>query len=125
MYESPETKVLGATVASVTHDRNAIVITTDKGRLVMSAEGDCCSTSWFESVDVDNVAGATVTAFESAAGPALTPEEERGHDCLKNYFGMVTTSKGRILWEMRNSSNGYYGGYITYQWTPACLLENP
>lgn len=78
---------------------------------VFCADGDCCSTSWFESVtNQENLAG------EKIIGMVEKPEtEDEGaingdDDCVKVYGYTLITAKGHIDVEFRNSSNGYYGG---------------
>jgi hypothetical protein len=36
------------------------------------------------------------------------------HDCLQVYGLKVTTNKGEIVIDYRNSSNGYYGGNLSW-----------
>ena len=62
-------------------------------------EGDCCSNSWIEHLELPNdVAGATLLSVDEG-GPITQDHPE--HD-----------DGGEIVLEYRNSSNGYYGGYL-------------
>lgn len=110
--------VIGSVVLDVTHTKDVITIVTDRGTLTMTAYGDCCSESWFESVDVDPSAiGGSLTEYEeSFEGEKEPAADEWAY--VKTYFGTLKTSTGRITYELRNSSNGYYGGYTECRWLP-------
>lgn len=78
------------------------------------AEGQCCSTSWFESVSgIENILGQKVLKTE--AKPEVEPNrhEEDAEKYIKIYGFCLSTEKGYFDIEMRNSSNGYYGGSIS------------
>lgn len=73
-------------------------------------EGDCCSHSWIEHLEMpDTVAGATLTAVEDSD---YTEVPDPDHECLKVYRVTFQTTLGSVTLEFRNSSNGYYGGYL-------------
>lgn len=84
------------------------------------AEGDCCSSSWIEHLEApDNIHGATIThVMEFSEGEitddslTMDPLTRSNHECLKAYQTVVSTTKGDISIEYRNSSNGYYGGSL-------------
>jgi hypothetical protein len=73
-------------------------------------EGDCCSSSWIEHLEMPNdIAGATLLEVEDVgAGEIDSPD----HECLQVYNTRFKTDRGEIVLEYRNSSNGYYGGYL-------------
>jgi len=91
--------------------------------LLLECEGDClCSYSFIEQVS--NPEAARMARFhdwvEAEIGPddlGLTPDQreakERGE--LKFYFYRLLTDKGETTIEMRNESNGYYGGTLYYK----------
>lgn len=87
----------------------------------LGTEGDCCSHSWIEHIG--NPEACHMAHFESwrevsidPSPDSLSEEQKREFDNgeLKFYFFALGTSKGETLIEMRNSSNGYYGGWIKY-----------
>lgn len=87
-------------------------ITEDKKKYEYSCEGDCCSYSWFESLDgKDNLIGEVILEVidKEENKPSESNEE---HECLQFYGFTFKTVKGYCDLEMRNSSNGYYGGSI-------------
>lgn len=101
---------IGAQLLSVTVDpgREMFELVTSRGTLRAQSEGDCCSHSWFESVDIDGI-GGVITKFEETGGVEVPSAD---HECLQTYFGTVYTTTGRLCYELRNSSNGYYGGSV-------------
>lgn len=81
--------------------------------LKYSADGDCCSSSWFENVDVPSV--GKIKVFEVLKREM--PQDSwglSGHECLAFYGWSLVTDKGYLDIEMRNSSNGYYGGSVCF-----------
>ena len=91
-----------------------------------AVEGDCCSSSWIEHLELpcDDVAGLEIIGIyedgttdltdDEAANPLIKSGtyEHREHECLVHYQTAFRTAKGDIVLEYRNSSNGYYGGYL-------------
>lgn len=76
--------------------------------MTYTAYGDCCSNSWIEHLD--NVpSDFTVIDTEEKE---VEEEASKEHECLKKYFYEIKTDKGSFTIEMRNSSNGYYGGWL-------------
>lgn len=113
-YDLPP-KFIGAKLLDVKADHDTITLTTDRGILIATADGECCSSSWFESVDIDGIGGELTEFDESTeAPPGFEDPPEEDYECIKVYFGTIKTTKGRITYEMRNSSNGYYGGSIVW-----------
>lgn len=125
-------RMKGRAIAAVHLDKSKDRITfqfADGGSQVFGVEGDCCSHSWIEHLEMPpNVTGATVTAIEEggtvdatdddALNPRRPPYYEgdvtrREHECLKVYNTTFRTDRGDIVLEFRNSSNGYYGGSLT------------
>lgn len=76
------------------------------------AEGDCCSESWFNHfAGVDLVRGHTVTQ--------IIEREETEADGTRQEYDTVygwtlVTDAGYADLELRNSNNGYYGGWVTF-----------
>ena len=92
-------------------------------------KGDCCSHSWIEHLEMpDDVRGAVIQSVDD--GGEVEPwdghvcverqydddykvtEEGCGHDSLAVYNTRFRTNKGDVVFEYRNDSNGYYGGYL-------------
>jgi hypothetical protein len=84
---------------------------------VYSSEGDCCSQSWIEHITVpSDIVGATITGKTEPELPAhdgTLPGPHPDHEELAIYHTAWQTTRGEIIAEYRNSSNGYYGGWMT------------
>jgi hypothetical protein len=110
-------------------DKSTITFTFENGtEAVFRAEGDCCSSSWIEHLDVppDAIGEKLIGIADGGAVPwdghECTPRKEDadgyaygnecGHDSLSVYNTRFRTAKGDIVLEYRNDSNGYYGGYL-------------
>lgn len=88
----------------------------DSSPVLLSAYGDCCSLSWFEHINgTIFLEGAVIQSVEGVymshkdAGPDQDKDE---CNYIKVYGYKIRTDKGIFEIEMRNSSNGYYGGNI-------------
>lgn len=82
-------------------------------RLSYVTEGDCCSYSWIEHFsNSEYLAGSKVLGVQEIDVPGVV--EHPDHECLQCY-GVKVVLEGRPAFEFeyRNSSNGYYGGYIS------------
>lgn len=90
--------------------KDLLIFTLEDGRRVFaSATGDCCSTSWFENVEgLECLLGQKI--IEAAERAMPEPRDDEEHDHLQFYGWTLVTCRGRFDIEMRNASNGYYGG---------------
>lgn len=82
---------------------------------VYRAEGDCCSESWVADIlGVEALRGGTVASVEdSPLEEDYDLEDGRcRRECDKVYGYRLVTDKGRADIIFRNSSNGYYGGWL-------------
>lgn len=112
MYgDNPLEKLVGKKVVALFRNdsKDRLRFALDDGTSVHCyTDGDCCSSSWIEHIEgVANLIGATVRAAED--GPEV-PSENDGE--LKFYNFRIVTERGFCNLEMRNSSNGYYGGSL-------------
>ena len=109
------TKMLNRTLKSVTlsDDKEVIeFIFLDNDVFRFRVEGDCCSQSWIEHLTIsDDIDGAVLLSVEQSEG-VETPSKEEYSECLQVYNTRFRTTRGDIILEYRNESNGYYGGYI-------------
>lgn len=109
--------------------------------VIYDAEGDCCSRSWIEHVEMpDSVVGRKIVGYDEPDLPThdghecdptvdvnpagwslkkLVGEERyreeycKGHDVLKVYHTRLFLDNGEsVTIEYRNDSNGYYGGTL-------------
>jgi hypothetical protein len=74
---------------------------------------DCCSSSWIEHCETpsDDMSGARIYFAEDGGVVDSESEGEYG-EVVQVYRTTFETSKGTIVLEYRNSSNGYYGGSL-------------
>lgn len=108
------TYMYGAMLLAVEHDKHdRLVLKTSHGTMTLTPAGDCCSRSWIESVDEQGAIGGVVTDWDYGACEYLDAYGEE-----KQYFPVLKTTKGRVHIELRNSSNGYYGGWLNTTWSP-------
>lgn len=102
--------LLGKTIRAVrtNKSKNVIQMATRTGTIVyLTAEGECCSRSWFEHLNgLEALLGHPITRVVERE----MPEDTKGDDVTRYYGWTIETPRGRCDVEMRNESNGYYGG---------------
>ena len=114
----------GKTITGVWHKDGDVAFTFDDGSAIYAdPEGDCCSHSWVEHVSgVADAIGAVVEKVDCA--PELATQEnvdDGDHECLALYgISLITTRGHRIDIDYRNSSNGYYGGWLNWNYEEDC-----
>jgi len=120
--------LVGKTVREIWMNEQYLKFVTDQGVVIFEVEGDCCSHSYFfDFYGVANVLGREVVDFSSVSlspgDPGYRPETfENGvgdvqYDYVQVYGYRITTehpSFGHVsaVLSFRNSSNGYYGGWM-------------
>lgn len=113
MYETFK-DLVGKTIIEIRGDSSALYFVTNEGTFKATADGACCSHSWFEHFDnPEFLIGAKVESVEDVdANSVITEREyqEKGYDSIQQYGYKFTTLKGNAILELRNDSNGYYGG---------------
>lgn len=100
--------ILGIKIAD---DRKALLFICDDADHIAKSDGDCCSDSWIENVEMP----ALGFPARVASVKDLDLGSEEGEDgCLAKYGCKITTDKGEIVIDYRNASNGYYGGDLVW-----------
>lgn len=127
-------ELISCTINTIELDKNKqhyLRFNTDSGAILYQTEGDCCSETWFaDLIGVDYLLNAKVTTVEEIQREEVIDSDAGyGQRTIKNYnlndgrgrqdydqvYGYkITTNKGTADIIFRNSSNGYYGGYINY-----------
>lgn len=99
---------------SLSADKGTLTVEAQDGQtLKFGVEGDCCSHSWIEHLETPkDLDGATVIECSNQGVGEIDSGDE--YECLRGYQTIIQTDKGEITMEYRNSSNGYYGGYLVY-----------
>lgn len=101
-------------------DKGEFYVTFQDGsRAAWTVEGDCCSHSWIEHLEAPNdVQGRTFVAVEDEdidtdEQPPESDDDNYYDECLQVYQTIFRLDNGdSIKLEYRNTSNGYYGGYL-------------
>ena len=100
---------------------------TDGGVIAYETEADCCSESWFADVlGVDALLGHRVLAVATNELPdGYDTSSERSRQQHDECHGhTITTNAGRTSIVFRNSSNGYYGGWLGAAQRPYAVPAN-
>lgn len=109
--------LIGKTITSmkIASDKMTLLFTTSEGEsLIASTDGDCCSHSWIESVELPVLGFPfTILSINDLDLPS-PPDSEHDHECLQVYGAKLTTDKGDMIIDYRNESNGYYGGWMNW-----------
>lgn len=96
-------------------DKITIEVHTKEKIFIYRTYGDCCSHSWIEHMD-DVPENFTI---QNISEKEVSTSDHKGEyeDFLIQYFYEIETDKGSFTIEMRNESNGYYGGSINLEST--------
>lgn len=99
---------------SINPEKTIIMFHTSDGEIAYEAEGDCCSESWFNNIsNLDALRGGyhlITDVIKREETQAQTGEMRQEETSVYGYD--LVTPKGTCYIEMRNSSNGYYGGSL-------------
>lgn len=122
MYDDMK-ELVGRKVEKIFMNMDYLKFETDKGSLLYSVYGDCCSSSYFyDFYGVKNLLkNGVVTEIKSVeldTSKIQTSEWEWG-DCIQCYGFQITTESPEFgemtsVFSFRNSSNGYYGGNLVF-----------
>lgn len=106
----------GQRIKQINISEDSLFITTNKGTHKFRIEGDCCSHSYFhEFLNVNQMLTWVAKSVEEIDMPEV-PIEEYGEyeESILAYGYKFHTEGGYGIVVFRNSSNGYYGGYMEY-----------
>ena len=115
-------------------DAWALVFRDINGRhYCFRTKNDCCNTVWFNHVNgvetvlgegnlFDILRGAMITGVENKG---WTEDRADGYDVIQDGFWTISTDRGYIDLEVRNSHNGYYGGSVEYdeEYNPGAIED--
>lgn len=126
-HHSPFESLIGRTVNRVrfVDSTDQLLIYTLSGIIGYTVEGDCCSISWFYRVlNPQNLIGEKVICVMEGCFDDLDPEDGLGRQESESFYAYsIVTAKGVCEVTFRNSSNGYYGGWMTAQHDPEVTNE--
>lgn len=111
------------TKAYLSPDKTAIELIMDSGdKVTMVAHGECCSRSWFEHVNgTEFLLGEKVLDFKEID---MDKDINTDDGLLRFYRVELHTSKGVFELDLRNESNGYYGGEVVLVYTDGSRIVN-
>lgn len=114
-YNDDEFDVLkGKEILSVEYSEKTLRFNIKHDAIIFDAVGDCCSSSYIESIDNPEIfKEAVFDSVESVSGENKTMEND--YDVHKWTFYKFKTSKGMATLSFRNESNGYYDGHLERQ----------
>ena len=92
-------------------DKKAILFVTDSGDVVARMDGDCCSSTWAEHIEMVPLPALVVSVDDIDMPDLGSPDK---YEVIAYYGCKITTDKGYIIIDYRNESNGYYGGNISW-----------
>lgn len=91
----------------------ALIFETENGFYVYVTYGDCCSESWFQDITgISSLINAIVLEVNEIS---LGEVDGTRQDVDQIYGVKIKTDKGWTDIVFRNSSNGYYGGYLDFR----------
>lgn len=106
--------LIGKTITEIkiADDKKAILFVCKEGAFKACCVSPCCSETWIENVDLPALGfpALVITAEELYLGE----EDIAVFDVIKFYGCKITTNKGEIIIDFRNSSNGEYGGELLW-----------
>lgn len=106
--------IVGKTISAleIAQDKKALRFVLTDGECIVRCEGDCCSITWVEYVELPALGfPARVVSVEDL--DMREPLDSDGN--LIQFYGCkITTDRGDIVIDYRNESNGYYGGNLSW-----------
>lgn len=120
--ELADAELAGKVLIAISLDaaREKLILHTNAGDYLFETYGDCCSHSWVEHFDQVKESSVILGFKEIEVPPSYCQEAkptatEFYEEEVSYYFYEILTDKGSLMIEMRNSSNGYYGGDLCFQ----------
>ncbi len=97
-------------ILSVEYSEDNLRFNLKEDAIVFEAVGDCCSSSYIESLDNPEIFNnAKFISVESVVGET---KENGEYEIFKWTFYKFKTDKGMCTLSFRNESNGYYDGHL-------------
>lgn len=94
-------KIVKMQIAS---DKEALLFVTDDGQqLIVRVDADCCSHTWIESVELPALGFPFTVIACDDLDMNKEPLENEEYECLQFYGAKITTDKGDMVIDYRNS----------------------
>lgn len=99
--------------AKINLERDLVVLDTDKGKLYLTWEGECCSSCFIAHFSgLENLINSKIMKAHHSSWSQPT-QSESYHDNVIQYMGTtLETTRGHVTFETRLEHNGYYSGRI-------------
>jgi hypothetical protein len=110
MWGSDFDDLKGQEILSVSYTEEHLNFILKDKTVSYKAVGDCCSSSYIESLDNPEVFNKAI--FQDVETVEGKEEERKDCEVLKWTFYKFKTSKGACTLSFRNESNGYYNGWL-------------
>ncbi len=102
------------TQIKIADDKEAILFICEDGDVKARCDAECCSHTWIEHIELPALGfPALVVAVDDLDLPG-SDDNHQEYECLQVYGLKITTDKGDLIIDYRNSSNGYYGGDLIW-----------
>lgn len=115
--QHPFEKLIGNRIVELKIADSSIVFQLENYSLIAySVSGDCCSQSWFSDIlNFNSVRNKVIHHLEEPEGlKDYNIADGRCRDCYDEVYGVTLVAEDGSKCDIyfRNSSNGYYGGYL-------------
>lgn len=115
MYGAEQKDFIGKKIEAVfvSDDDQLLYLQTGPTEAIkFQAEGDCCSSSYFNDINgISVLLGGTIAKIEDIANARDDIRDSEWGDLTQFYGVKIVTDKGYCDIIYRNESNGYYGGW--------------
>jgi hypothetical protein len=81
--------------------------------VVVRVDADCCSHTWVENIELPALGFPAAVVSVDNLDMNKEPVETDG-DYVQFYGCKIVTDRGELIIDYRNSSNGYYGGNLSW-----------
>lgn len=111
------TELIGKTIVAVylATDKKAMRFDVEGADpIIARVDGDCCSSTWIESIDAPDALLGTVHLAEDIPMPHRAAADDSDGEVIAYYGFRIATERGACVIDYRNESNGYYGGNLSW-----------
>ena len=100
----------------ISNDKSSLIFETEDSEFHhYTAFGDCCNSVWFSHFNgIYDIIHQKVQSVESKDWMDVDGGYIGDDSCEESCMWTLSTNRGRIDIEVRNSHNGYYGGSVSH-----------
>lgn len=114
--QTPIDEIIGKRISSIKVSDDCLSISDSDGKLYsVAVSGDCCSESWWADIyGAEHLIDSVAIDVLEADLANYNSDDGRGRQEAESVYGFsVLTDSGVTTFIFRNSSNGYYGGWMS------------